>query len=122
MILVSPRKRRIRAHGGSVGVLGGWCVERPARRAGGGHYGLQCAVKNIMDRGFEQVIDDVLSLDRESQLLIAEKIVGNNDRTPDHASAWRQEIRRRIDEIESGTVQMRDASDVIRDARDRIRA
>lgn len=75
-----------------------------------------------MDRGFEQVIDDVLSLDRESQLLIAEKIVGNNDRTPDHASAWRQEIRRRIDEIESGTVQMRDASDVIRDARARIRA
>ena len=75
-----------------------------------------------MDREFEQVIDDVLSLDRESQMLIAEKIVGNNDHTPEHQSAWRQEIRRRIEEIESGKVQMRDAKDVIRDARARIRA
>ena len=75
-----------------------------------------------MDREFEQVIDDVLSLDRSSQMLIAEKIVGNNDRTSQHEIAWREEIRRRIEEIDSGNVQMRDAKDVIRDARARIRA
>ena len=73
-----------------------------------------------MDRQFEEVIDEVLALDPSSQMLIAEKIVGNNNRMPEHESAWREEIRRRIEEIETGKVQMRDANDVIRDARARI--
>ncbi len=75
-----------------------------------------------MDRQFEEVIDEVLSLDPSSQMLIAEKIVGNNNKMPEHEAAWREEIRRRIEEIETGNVQMRDASDVIRDARARLRA
>jgi len=75
-----------------------------------------------MDREFEQVMDDVLSLDRDSQMLIAERIVGNLGASPEHESAWRAEIRRRVEEIENGTVQMKDARDVIRDARKRIRS
>ena len=74
-----------------------------------------------MDRNFDELLQDVLALDRQSQALLAERIVDTLAGTPEHETAWRSEVRRRIEEIDSGKVQMRDAKDVIQDARTRLR-
>ena len=75
-----------------------------------------------MDRDFDEVLQDVLALDRQSQALIVERVVDKLAGTPDHESTWRSEVRRRIEQIDTGTVNMRDATDVIRDVRVRIRS
>ena len=78
-----------------------------------------------MDRNFDQVLHDVFALDRQEQALIAERIVGSLVETPEqkieHEAAWRAEVKRRLHEIDNGTVTMREMSQVISDARGRIR-
>jgi len=74
-----------------------------------------------MDRNFYNVMDEVMSLDRESQILIAERIVNDAAVSFEHESAWRAEVRRRLSETRAGSVSMRDVRDVIHDARNRIK-
>jgi hypothetical protein len=78
-----------------------------------------------MDRSFDEVLNDVLSLGRQEQALIAERIVGGLVESPEekieHEAAWRAEVRHRMQEIDTGNVKMREMSDVISEARARIR-
>ncbi len=67
-----------------------------------------------MDRTFETVLEEVMELDRESQITIAEKILANAaSDSEEHDAAWRAEIRRRVAAYERGEMKTVDAEESI---------
>ncbi len=65
-----------------------------------------------MDRTFETVLEEVMELDRESQITIAEKILANASASEEHDAAWRAEIRSRVAAYERGDIEAADASEM----------
>jgi hypothetical protein len=73
------------------------------------------------DRNLDQVLHDALALDRLSQIVLADKLVSNLAEDTSHDSAWRAEIRNRLDALDTGAAKLRDAREVIVRAKDRLR-
>jgi hypothetical protein len=73
-----------------------------------------------MDREFNAVRDDVLALDRESQITIAEEVLTHVSSSQEHEAAWRTEIRRRTEAFERGEIETVDSNDVMARARQKI--
>jgi putative addiction module component (TIGR02574 family) len=73
-----------------------------------------------MDREFNELREEVLSLDRESQIRIAEEILTNVARTPELEEAWREEVRRRVEAYRAGDIKTVSSEDVIARARQKI--
>ena len=66
-----------------------------------------------MDRTYETVLEEVMELDRESQITIAEKILANVSGSEEHDAAWRAEIRRRVAAYERGEMKTVDAEESV---------
>ena len=73
-----------------------------------------------MDRGFDEVREEVLALDRESQITIAEEILTHISNSPENEAAWRTEIRRRTEAYHWGEITTVDSEDVMARARQKI--
>ena len=71
----------------------------------------------------EQVETEALKLDPEARAKLAEKLLRSLDDLPDEdiEQLWAEEATRRDAEIDSGVASLRDAEDVLRDARSRLR-
>jgi hypothetical protein len=65
-----------------------------------------------MDRTFESVLEEVMELDRESQITIAEKILANVN-LAEHDAACRAEIRSRVAAYERGEMKTVDAEESV---------
>lgn len=65
----------------------------------------------------EDLRREILNLSEDVRLELIEDIMSNfsHDIQPEIEEAWRQESNRRLDAILSGTVEMRSASDVLKD-------
>ncbi|MFI5201774.1 MAG: addiction module protein [Candidatus Kapaibacterium sp.] len=73
-----------------------------------------------MDRNLDKVMHDALTLDRASRLILAERILSEFEREPEHQALWTNEIHRRIEEIRTGKVETYDAFEVIRETREQL--
>ena len=73
-----------------------------------------------MIRAFNEVREEVLALDRESQITIAEEILTHVSRSPEDEAAWRTEIRRRTEAYHRGEIATVDSDDVMARARQKI--
>lgn len=70
----------------------------------------------------EQLIEEILQLPREARALLAEKLLESLDFREefDVSPAWREEIRRRCQELDSGTVKPVPADEVFREATEKF--
>jgi putative addiction module component (TIGR02574 family) len=66
-----------------------------------------------MDRTFETVLEEVMELDRESQITIAEKILAKVSDSEEHDAPWRAEIRSRVAAYERGEMKTVDSEESI---------
>jgi putative addiction module component (TIGR02574 family) len=59
-----------------------------------------------MERDAERVLQDALALSPEARGALIDSLIGSLDQTVDDAAeeAWREEIRRRIQQVDSGAV------------------
>jgi len=73
-----------------------------------------------MDRAFDTILEDVFALDRESQIVIAEKIMGHVPMEPTIEAAWRAEARSRLESYRRGEVATIDSDEVMARARKKI--
>ena len=73
-----------------------------------------------MDRAYADVREDVLALDRESQITIAEEIMTHVSSSPEHDAAWRKEVLRRTEAYRRGEIATVDSDEVMARARKRI--
>lgn len=63
----------------------------------------------------------VMSLPRAERARLAERIIVSLDTDPEVEEAWAAEIRRRIDEIDRGEIELIPANEVIEEAQRLIR-
>lgn len=72
----------------------------------------------FMKTAMDTIIAEVLSLSPQARAFVAEKLIESLDAEPEVtlSAAWREEVRRRCDEIDRGTVKLRDAGDVFASA------
>lgn len=75
-----------------------------------------------MDREFNEVREEVLALDRDSQIRIAEEILTHVSTTPEHEAEWRAEIRLRTEAYRKGDIELSSSEDVLARARQKIEA
>jgi putative addiction module component (TIGR02574 family) len=75
----------------------------------------------------ESLFQSALSLPYEERLELAEKLWGSveaewswDKADPEWRAAWETEIHRRIEEVDSGKVQLLDGEEVIRKIRERL--
>ena len=62
----------------------------------------------------------VLSLPKDERARLAERLIASLDEDPEIEAAWAAEIRRRLDAIDRGEVDMIPAEDVLAEARRRV--
>jgi putative addiction module component (TIGR02574 family) len=64
----------------------------------------------------DQLIQEILQLPREARALLAEKLLESLDFREDFdvSPAWREEIRRRLQELDSGAVKLVSADEVFK--------
>ena len=67
-------------------------------------------VTNIMDRSIETVFEEVMAMDRESQITIAEKIMANVGEPHPYDAELRAELRSRVEAFRSGELKAEDGS------------
>jgi putative addiction module component (TIGR02574 family) len=62
----------------------------------------------------EKILSEALRLPPEVRAFVAERLLESLDAAPgpELSPAWRAEIRRRLEELDAGTTELRDASDV----------
>lgn len=65
--------------------------------------------------------EEVLALDRESQITLAEEVLTHVSSSPEHEAAWRAEVRRRTEAYRRGEISTVDSDDVMARARQRIK-
>jgi len=70
----------------------------------------------------KQIIEEALSLPRESRALLAEKLLESLDIGEDFelSPAWREEIQRRCRELDSGEVKPVPAEEVFKKVREKL--
>jgi putative addiction module component (TIGR02574 family) len=66
----------------------------------------------------DKIVSEALELTPQARAYVAEKLIESLDCTPDMelSPAWREEIRRRCDEVDRGLVELRSAEGVFADA------
>jgi len=71
---------------------------------------------------FDRLKDDLLTLPIESRASLAQALIESLDDAVDEnaESLWFEEIRRRDSEIRSGTVKLKPADEVLREARELV--
>ena len=62
----------------------------------------------------DEILSQALHLPPQARAFLAERLIENLDAAPgaDLSSAWREEIRRRSQEVDAGLVELRDATQV----------
>jgi hypothetical protein len=70
-----------------------------------------------MDRNFDQVLQDALSLDHDSKVELADRLAVDLSEHDEHLQAWVKESNSRFDQYQRGEITASDA----RSAIDRIR-
>lgn len=72
-----------------------------------------------MKRDVRKILEDAMQLDPTTRALIAETLLESLDFEEDFAisEAWREEIRRRCEEIDSGKVRLIDSDTVMTELR-----
>jgi len=72
-----------------------------------------------MNANVDKIISEALELTPQARAFVAEKLIESLDAEPaaELSPAWREEIRRRSEEIDRGLVELRDAEDVFAIAR-----
>ena len=62
----------------------------------------------------DTIVREALSLSPHARAFVAERLIESLDASPgaDLSPAWREEIRKRCQEVDGGTVELRDAADV----------
>jgi hypothetical protein len=72
-----------------------------------------------MSANVDRIVSDALELTPQARAFVAEKLIESLDAEPaaDLSPAWREEIRKRSEEIDRGLVELRDAEDVFARAR-----
>lgn len=62
----------------------------------------------------ERIMADALTLSPHARAFVAERLIESLDATIEEklSPAWRDELRKRCHEMDSGAVQLRDAADV----------
>lgn len=77
-----------------------------------------------MSMPIEQLTVELLGLPMQYRALLAEKLIASLDDkvVPDTETLWIKEAERRFKEIQDGTAVCKPAEDVLRDAREKLRA
>ena len=75
-----------------------------------------------MDTHAQQILQSALSLSPDDRVEIAESLILSLDeqRAADIEAAWVEEIKRRIESIEKGQVELIPAHEVMREMRERL--
>jgi putative addiction module component (TIGR02574 family) len=75
-----------------------------------------------MDSQAEQILQSALSLDPDDRVEIAESLILSLDekRAAEIEAAWAEEIKRRLESIDKGQVQLIPADEVMREMRARL--
>jgi putative addiction module component (TIGR02574 family) len=75
-----------------------------------------------MNSQAEQILQSALSLNPDDRVEIAENLILSldEDRAADIEAAWAAEIKRRLESIDKGEVQLIPADEVMRGMRDRL--
>ena len=75
-----------------------------------------------MDTHAEQVLNNALSLDPNDRAEIAASLIASLDteKDDDVSAAWADEIRRRVESIDMGAVQLIPSDEVLRSMRKRL--
>lgn len=77
-----------------------------------------------MNLVIEDVTEAALSLPKDDRAILANRLIESLDRAPDTdtiSDAWKKEIRRRLDEINSGAVELLDGSAGLKRVREAVR-
>lgn len=75
-----------------------------------------------MDVRVAEITEVALTLSNDDRRALAEKLYESlEEDTPPISAAWREEIRRRIEEVRSGLVEPIDGELVFAEARERLR-
>ena len=71
-----------------------------------------------MDKSIEKLINDILNLPNELRAYLAEKLLESLDVDKDFeiSEEWKHEIERRCEEIDNGSVTLKDADEVFASA------
>ncbi len=73
-----------------------------------------------MDRTLDHVYEESRSLDTESKMILAERLLTESAPEAGHAEAWNKEIHHRIEDIRLGRIQSYDAFEIIREAKENL--
>ena len=75
-----------------------------------------------MSTELEKLKDDLLALPPQSRASLANALIASLDEEfdADVENLWKEEIRRRHQEIKNGSATLKSADDVLRDARERL--
>ena len=67
-----------------------------------------------METSAEKIVVAALALAPQARAFVAERLIESLDSSPaeELSPAWREELRKRCQEMDAGTVQMREATDV----------
>ena len=70
----------------------------------------------------KQILEEALRLSREARALVAEKLLESLDAGEDFelSPAWREEVRRRCQELDSGAVQPVPADEVFKKVAEKL--
>ena len=63
----------------------------------------------------DELVSEALDLAPQARAFVAERLIESLDAIPgaEISPAWREEIRKRCREVDEGTVELRDAADVL---------
>ena len=66
----------------------------------------------------ERIVTEALALSRQARAFVAERLIESLDADPgsDLSPAWREEIRKRCQEVDQGLVELRDLAAVFEKA------
>jgi hypothetical protein len=72
-----------------------------------------------MSANVDKIVSEALELTPQARAFVAEKLIESLDAEPgaDLSPAWREEVRKRCQELDRGLVDLRDAEDVFARAR-----
>lgn len=85
-----------------------------------GQYYFAQEVEFTMDRDLESILHDVRELDRESQLELASRILGDNQSDSEIDAAHRREVRSRLEAYRHGDLKADDIEPMFERARKMI--
>lgn len=73
-----------------------------------------------MPRTFDQILAEARALPAEQQERLVDELAAGLHKAADLSPEWKREIRRRIEQIEHGEVELIDGDQVLRELRERF--